>query len=183
MGMRGTIEEVDEDGDPTVRFENGETSLFYRYFHQDWTHLQDAYLRSQHKPTDRNQSRQAIESVAMHFQATSRAQWDTRNRHLHESHDGGQPFARAIASKEISLIYEHLPLLLLLDRPAITNGISLTDRLAHSTKRLQHWLRRTRPLFLFLRRQAKERPPNTPDIRSFFHHVRPPDHPRDPADL
>jgi hypothetical protein len=160
----------------------GHSSLFYGYFHQGWILLQDAYLRSQHKPTERNQSRQAVEKIAMHFQAIARAQWDTRNQHLHESQDDGLPFARALAIQETTLIYEHLPLLLLLDRPAITNGIPLSDRLAYSTKRLQHWLRRIRPLFLFLRRQAKKRPPHTADIRSFFHHVRPPETPRYPAE-
>jgi hypothetical protein len=129
---------------------------------------------SQHKPTERNQSRHAIELIAMHFQATARAQWDKRNQHLHVSQDNQQSFTRTVACQEIALIYDQLHTILLLDRPAITQGITLQDRLEHSTKRLKHWLRRTRPLFKLPQRQAKERPAHTSDIRSYFSTGRPP---------
>jgi hypothetical protein len=154
----------------------GTSALFFGFFHTDWIRLQDDYLRSQHKPTERNQSRHAIELIAMHFQATARAQWDARNLHLHETHDAQLPFIRTVACQETSLIYGQLDTLLPLDRPAITQGISLPDRLEHSTKRLKHWLRRTRPLFKFSQRQAKQRPAHTHDIRSYFHTGRPPGH-------
>jgi hypothetical protein len=38
----------------------GSHALFYGFFHRDWIRLQDDYLRSQQKPTERNQSRHAL---------------------------------------------------------------------------------------------------------------------------
>jgi hypothetical protein len=152
----------------------GSHALFYGFFHRDWIRLQDDYLRSQQKPTERNQSRHAFELIAMHFQATARAQWDTRNHHLHASQEDQQPFTRTVACQETAIIYDQLHLILPLDRPAITQGITLLDCLEHSTPRLQRWLRRTRPLFKFSQRQAKERPAHTSDIRSYFSTGRPP---------
>jgi hypothetical protein len=160
----------------------GPHALFYGFFHQDWIRLQDKYLRSQQKPTERNQSSHVIKLIAMHFQATARAQWDARNHHLHATRDDHQPFIRTVACQEIALMYDQLHTLLPLDRPAITQGITLPDRLKHSTKRLRHWLRRTRPLFKCSQRQAKERPAHTGDIRTYFHTVRPPEPPRNRQD-
>jgi hypothetical protein len=119
----------------------GPHALFYGIFHRSWFTLQKDYLRAIHQPTHRNQGRQAIELIALHFQATARAQWDTRKHHLHETHDNHQPYARTILSEDIRHIYEQLPDILPLDRPAITQGILLKDRLQHPTKRLRHWLR------------------------------------------
>jgi hypothetical protein len=138
----------------------GQNSLFYGFFHRDWTRLQEPYLRSQHKPTDRNQSRQAIESIALHFQVTARTQWDTHNQHLHESQDDSQPYVRTDHREQGDQTYlrttSHAP-------PAQSTRHyqrnPLSDRLEDSTKRLQH------------------RPPHTQDIRTFS---RPTEHPRDP---
>jgi hypothetical protein len=153
----------------------GPHALFYGIFHQSWIPLQEAYLRTIHKPTDRNQGRQAVELIALHFQATARAQWDIRNQHLHETHDSLQPYVRTLLSDDIKLIYAQLPDILPLDRPAITQGILLNDRLQQPTNRLRHWLRHVRPIFKTSLQQATTRPPHTMDIRTFFHNVRPPE--------
>jgi hypothetical protein len=150
-------------------------ALFYGIFHHSWIPLQEAYLRTVHKPTERNQGRQAIESIALHFQATARAQWDLRNLHLHNQHDGLQPYARTLLSEDIRLIYEQLPDILPHDRPAITQGIPLKDRLEQPTPRLRHWLLHVRPIFKTSLKQAATRPPHTMDIRTYFHNVRPPE--------
>jgi hypothetical protein len=121
--------------------------------------------------------RQAIELIALTFQATTRAQWDLRNHRLHEQHDSHQPYARALLSEGIRLIYEQLPDILPLDQPAITQCITLQDRLQQPTKRLRHWLLHVRPIFKTSLQQATERPPHTMDIRTFFHTGRPPEPP------
>jgi hypothetical protein len=86
-------------------------------------------------------------------------------------------YARALLSEGIRLIYEQLPDILPLDQPAITQCITLQDRLQQPTKRLRHWLLHVRPIFKTSLQQATERPPHTMDIRTFFHTGRPPEPP------
>ena len=155
--------------------ELGPNALFYGIFHQSWVRLQHNYLRHLQLPHDRHQARQAIETIAHHFQATARCQWDTRNGHLHEASSSHQPYTRILLQAETRQIYQHVPQLLFLDRPAITNGISLADRLQFPTPRLRQWIDHVRPIIRISLKQAKIRPAHTPDIRSFFHHVRPPE--------
>jgi hypothetical protein len=156
----------------------GTLSLFYGVFHVSWVTLQDRYLKHQQKPRDRNQARHTVELMAHHFQATARSQWATRNEHLHKESPTHQPYSRTLLLQETRQIYASLPLILFLDRPAITNGISLADRLQFPSPRLKQWLLRIRPTMRLSLRQARTRPNHTPDIRTFFHQVRPPERTR-----
>jgi hypothetical protein len=54
------------------------------------------------------------------------------------NHDSQQPYARTLLSGDIRLIYAQLPDILPLDRPAITQGITLLDRLEQPTHHLRH---------------------------------------------
>ena len=153
----------------------GPLALFYGVFHTSWVTLQDHYLQTQHLPRERNQARHSVELIAHLFQATARRQWDTRNSHLHEQSDDHQPYARTLLLQETTQVYADLPQLLFLDRPAIHNGISLADRLQFTSPRLRHWLLLIRPTMRLSLRQARKRPAHTPDIRTFFHTVRPPE--------
>jgi hypothetical protein len=116
-----------------------------------------------------------VELLAHLFQTTARGQWDTRNDHLHAATPSHQPYSRTLLLQETRQVYADLPNILFLDRPAITNGISLEDRLQLPSPRLKHWLLRIRPTLRLSLRQAKARPASTPDIRQFFHQVRPPE--------
>jgi hypothetical protein len=156
----------------------GPHSLFYGVFHLSWVTLQDQYLQHQQKPRDRNQARHTVELMAYHFQATARGQWDTRNEHLHTASPTQQPYSRTLLLQETRQVYASLPRILFLDRPAITNGIPLADRLQSPFPRLKQWLLRIRPTMRLSLRQARTRPNHTPDIRTFFHQVRPPEGPR-----
>jgi hypothetical protein len=116
--------------------------------------------------------------LAHHFQAAARRQWDTRNGHLHDESPSHQPYSRILLQAETRQIYNTLTQILFLDRPAITNGITLADRLRFPTIRLKQWTQHVRPIIQISLKQAATRPAHTPDIRSFFHHVRPPEPPR-----
>ena len=159
--------------------ELGPHALFYGIFHSSWVQLQDNYLQHMHLPNDKHQARRAIETLAHHFQATARRQWDTRNGHLHDESPSHQPsYSRILLQAETRQIYNNLPQLLFLDRPAITNGIPLADRLQFPTLRLRQWIEHVRPIIRISLKQAATRPAHTPDIRSFFPHGRPPEPPR-----
>ncbi len=172
----------------------GAESLFYGYFHKSWVRLQHNYLCSQSLPCERHQAKALVATWALLFQTTARAQWDIRNRHLHDAVDAAQPHKEVLLRLTAQKLYDALDIVSSRDKDAIFQNLTLAQRLESPYAHLQAWVQFAKPVLSYVLKHGRRRPAGNTDIRDFFQPILPlpyppgrppglPSHPLSPCSL
>jgi hypothetical protein len=147
-------------------------SLMFGFFHQDWVHIQDEYLRFRKLPRDENQAALLINIMASAIFGSLHELWFLRNSHLHNT-DGSSLhlYKHSQLLHEIEALYDMAPSMLGSDRSIF--HYPFEQRQTHNTNQLRNFLPFACPVVQTSIQQAADMGTNFLTIDEYFHPVIP----------
>jgi hypothetical protein len=144
----------------------------FGFFHQDWVHIQDEYLRFRKLPRDKNQAESLIKITASTIFGSIHELWFLRNSHLHDT-DGSSlhSYKHSQLLHEIEALYDLAPSMLAADRSIF--NYPFNRRETHNTNQLRNFLSFARPVVQASIQQAKDMGKHFHPIDDYFRPVIP----------
>jgi hypothetical protein len=143
-------------------------SVFLGCFFNDWVRLQQAYLKFNAPPRDKQQASIGIKQCILYFMNLSHAVWLQRNKALHSDDATAQllSYKHTQLLLEIQDLYDQQDLMLANDRKIFTKPYNYW--IDQPTSQLKTFLQRMRATVKARNVQASDMGPNFRPIDSYF---------------
>jgi hypothetical protein len=133
----------------------GTDSFMFGFFHQDWMHVQDDYLRFWGLRRNKNQAVTLMKLIASTIFGSLHELWFLWNSHLHDTEGTSlHSYKRSQLLHEIEELYDLAPSMLASDRSIF--HYPLDKRKTHNTNQLRNFFSFARPVVNTSIQQAKD---------------------------